>query len=82
MDTYLAAKCRRTSPRRGPMKDIAALEHSILTAAWHLLADGGCCEDPGADRFTRLDLNKAKNNALKKLNSLGYTVTLEPRPAA
>ena len=82
MDTYLAAKCRRTSPRRGPMKDIAALEHSILTAAWHLLADGECYEDPGADHFTRLDPIKAKNNAIKKLNSLGFDVTITPSTAA
>ena len=39
-DTYLAAKFRRIAARRGPMKAIVALEHSILTADWHLLADG------------------------------------------
>jgi transposase len=81
-DTYLAAKYRRITARRGPMKAIVALEHSILTAAWHLLAKGECYEDPGADHFTRLDPIKAKNNAIKKLNSLGFNVTITPATAA
>jgi transposase len=81
-DTYLAAKFRRISARRGPMKAIVAIEHSILTAAWHLLADGECYADPGTDHFTRLDPIKAKNNAIKKLNSLGFDVTITPATAA
>lgn len=81
-DTYLAAKYRRIAARRGPMKAIVAIEHSILTAVWHLLADGECYADPGADHFTRLDPIKAKNNAIKKLNSLGFNVTITPATAA
>jgi transposase len=81
-DTYLAAKYRRIAARRGPMKAIVAAEHSILSAAWHMLADGECYADPGADRFTRLDPIKAKTNAIKKLNSLGFDVTITPAPAA
>ena len=80
--TYLAAKYRRIAARRGPLKAIVALEHSILGAAWHMLADGECYADPGADYFTRLDPAKAKNNAIKKLNSLGYDVTITPATAA
>ncbi|MDQ0079493.1 transposase [Arthrobacter oryzae] len=81
-DTYLAAKYRRIAARRGSMKAIVALEHSILTAAWHLLAEGECYADPGAEHFTRLDPIKAKNNAIKKLNSLGFDVTTTPATAA
>ena len=81
-ETYLAAKYRRIAARRGPMKAIVAIEHSILTAAWHLLADGECYADPGPDHFTRLDPIKAKNSAIKKLNSLGFDVTITPATAA
>jgi transposase len=81
-NTYLAAKYRRIAARRGPMKAIVAVEHSILTATWHLLADGECYADPGADHFTRLDPIKAKNNAIRKLNSLGFDVTITPATAA
>jgi transposase len=81
-NTYLAAKYWRVATRRGPMKATVALEHSILTAVWHMLADGECYADPGADHFTRLDPIKAKNNAIKKLNNLGFNVTITPAPAA
>jgi transposase len=81
-DTYLAAKYWRIAARRGPMKAIVAVEHSILTAVWHMLADGECYADPGADHFTRLDPIKAKNNAIKKLKSLGFNVTITAANAA
>jgi transposase len=81
-NTYLAAKYRRIAARRGPMKAIVAVAHSILNAVWHMLADGECYADPGADHFTRLDPIKAKNNAIKKLNSLGFNVTITPATAA
>ncbi len=81
-NTYLSVKYRRIASRRGPMKAIVALEHSILTAVWHMLADGECYADPGGDHFARLDPIKAKNSAIKKLNSLGYNVTIAPAAAA
>jgi transposase len=64
------------------MKALVAVEHSILTAVWHMLADGECYADPGADHFTRLDPVKARNNAIRKLNSLGFDVTITPATAA
>jgi transposase len=81
-NTYLAAKYQRVRFRRGAMIAIVALEHSILNAAWHLLAQGECYDDPGATYFTRLDPVKARDNAINKLNSLGYNVTLSPATAA
>ena len=37
--TYLGARYRRLVPRLGKKKAIVAVEHSILTAAWHMLTD-------------------------------------------
>lgn len=81
-DTYLSAKYRRIAARRGPMRAVVALEHSILNASWHLLTNGLCYEDPGPNHFARLNPAKAKNNAVKKLKDLGYEVTLTPTQAA
>jgi transposase len=81
-NTYLAAKYQRIKFRRSPMIAIVALQHSILTAVWHLLAEGECYKDPGANYFTQLDPVKARTNAINKLNSLGYNVTLTPATAA
>lgn len=81
-NTYLAARYHRITARSGRNKALVAVEHSILTAAWHMLAYGECYTDPGADHFTRLNPSRAKNNAIKQLNSLGYDVTITPATAA
>lgn len=81
-NTYLAARYHRITARAGRNKALVAVEHSILTAAWHMLTNGECYTDPGADRYTRLNPSRAKNNAIKQLNSLGYNVTITPAAAA
>ena len=81
-NTYLSVRYRRIAARRGPMRAVVATEHSILAAAWHLMADGEIYQEPGPDHFTRLNPDKAKSNAIKKLKSLGYDVTLMPTQAA
>ncbi|MDQ1250796.1 MAG: hypothetical protein QG597_5176 [Actinomycetota bacterium] len=75
-DTYLAAKYRRIASRRGPMKAIVALEHSMLIAIWHMLTDGTFYQDPGADYYSRLKPERAKNRAVDQLRHLGYHVEL------
>ncbi|AMB39402.1 MULTISPECIES: IS110 family transposase [Paenarthrobacter] len=81
-DTYLAAKYRRITARSGKNKALVAVEHSLLTAAWHMLRNGECYTDPGADHFNRINPTRAKNNAIKQLNNLGYNVTITPANAA
>ena len=75
--TYLGARYRRIASRRGPMKANVAIQHSILTAIWHMGRDGTLYDDPGADFFTRLHPEKAKNRALHQLEAMGYQVTLD-----
>ncbi|QOT18217.1 IS110 family transposase [Paenarthrobacter sp. YJN-5] len=81
-NTYLAAKYRRITTRAGRNKALVAVEHSILTAAWHMLRNGEIYNDPGADHYTRINPTKAKNRAIKQLNNLGYDVTITPVTAA
>lgn len=58
------------------MNALGATEDSILT--WHLLADGECYADPGADHFPQPDPVKAKNNAIK--NSTGSRLRRHHHP--
>ena len=81
-DTYLGARYKRIIVRRGKIKAIVAIQHSILAAAWNMLALGECYHDPGSDFFTRKDPIRAKNNAIRRLEILGYHVTLTTREAA
>ena len=76
--TYFAAKYRRIAQRRGPVKAIVAIEHAMLIAIWNMLSTGTLYNDPGADFYTRLNPDKAKNRALDQLRKMGYDVTLNP----
>ena len=39
-NSYLGARYRRIKARRGAQRALVALEHSILTAIWHMAATG------------------------------------------
>jgi transposase len=75
--TYLGARYRCIASRRGPQKANVAIQHSMLTAIWHMGTDGTLYEDPGADYFTRVHPDRTKNRALHQLEAMGYHVTLD-----
>jgi transposase len=52
---YLSAPYRRIVAHRGKQRAIVALEHSTLTAVWHLLTNNVDYHDRGPDHFTRRD---------------------------
>ena len=81
-DTYLAAKYRRIASRRGPIKAIVALEHTMLIAIWNMITNGVFYDDLGGDYYTKLNPDKTKQRALNQLRQMGYEVTLHPLPAA
>jgi transposase len=74
--TYYGARYRRIASRRGPQKANVAIQHSMLIAIWHMGTTGTLYDDPGADYFTRLNPNRAKNRAIHQLEAMGYRVTL------
>jgi len=75
--TYYGARYRRIASRRGPQKANVAIQHSMLIAIWHMGSTGTLYDDPGADYFTTLHPERAKNRALHQLEAMGYKVTLE-----
>jgi len=74
--TYLSARYRRIASSRGRLRAVVALEHSILTAVWHMLANGEIYHDPGADHYTRIEPDRARTKAIRQLESLGYEVVI------
>lgn len=80
-NTYLAARYRRITTRRGPSRAVVAIEHTILTAIWHMITNGEVYIDPGADYYTQHDPTKARTRAVRQLQALGYDVTLTPTAA-
>lgn len=76
--TYLAARYRRIAARRGPIKAVVAIEHTILIAIWHMLRNGEAYADPGADYYTHLAPQRVRNKAIRQLQNLGYAVVVTP----
>jgi transposase len=50
----------------------------VIIAIWNMITHGTCYHEPGADFYTRLNPDKAKNRALNQLRKMGYAVTLTP----
>ncbi|MCK9905250.1 IS110 family transposase [Frankia sp. Cpl3] len=80
--TYLGARYRRLAPRLGKKKALVAIEHSILTAVWHMLTNDTDYHDLGGDYFTRRDPERALRRLTHQANALGYTVRFDPLPEA
>ena len=81
-DTYLRARYKRLTARRGPLRALVAVEHSIVTAIWHMLTDNVPYHELGGTYFTQRDPERATRRAITALNQLGYTVTLNPLEGA
>ena len=77
-NTYLSAQYWRLSRRIGKKKAAAAVGHSILVIAWHLLNYECEYEDLGGDYFVQRDTNRTRQRAVSQLQALGYRVVLEP----
>jgi len=75
--TYYGARYRRIASRRGPQKANVAIQHSMLIAIWQMGNTGTLYDDPGADYFTSLHPERAKNRAIHQLEAMGYRVTLD-----
>ena len=76
--TYLSTQYHRLAARRGKKKAVIAVGHTILVIAYHLLARGQVYEELGPDFFERRDRATIERRSVRRLEALGYRVTLEP----
>jgi transposase len=81
-DTYLGAQFTRLRGRIGHPKARKAVEHSILVAAFHILAGGVPYADLGADWFQRRRPEAHARRLARQIEALGYRVTIEAAEAA
>jgi len=58
---------------------IVATAHKILIIAYHLLRDGTPYLERGGEYFDQLHPERARNRLLKRLERLGWDVSLTPR---
>jgi transposase len=82
LDTYRAAQFQRRRARRGHKRAAVAVAHSILTIVWHLLANPEAVfTELGGDYFLKKNPEREQRRAVRKLEALGFTVTLTPGAA-
>jgi transposase len=79
--TYLGAQFRRLAARRGRKRAAVAVGHSILVIAFHLISRGQVYQDLGAQYFDTQRPEVTQRRLVKRLESLGYQVTLQPLTA-
>jgi transposase len=80
---YLGAQYRRLVARRGKKRAAMAVAHSILTIVYHVLTDRTPFTDLGSAYFDRRDEQAVQRRLVRRLEALGYTVSLQLKePAA
>jgi transposase len=80
-NTYLSALFKKLAARRGRKCAIIAVAHSILVIGYHLQRKRCVYTDLGGNYFDRLHADGLRRYLVKRLESLGHSVTLQPRIA-
>ncbi len=78
-DNYLSAQYHRLARRIGAKRAIVAVSHSLLVIIYHLLRDAQDYHDLGPHFFQTLDTTRQRDTAVRRLEVLGFKVTLEQR---
>jgi transposase len=82
-DTYLASQYHRLVGRRGKKRALVAVGHSLLIISHYVLKRRQAYYDLGSNYFEELHRQRMERNLVKRLENLGYKVTLEAlSPAA
>ncbi len=75
--TYLSAQYHRLAARRGAKRALVAVAHTLLVIVYHVLTTGELYRELGADYFDQRNKEALARRLVKRLSTLGYTVTLE-----
>jgi len=74
---FFSSRYHRLVVRRGPHRAAMAVAHSMLVAIYRMLSDGAHFEDLGPDYVDTRRREALVRNSVRKLNELGFKVTLE-----
>ncbi len=75
-DTYLSARYRRIAARRGRKRAVTAISRTVLKIIYHMLKDGSEYRDLGGDYFDQRDKGYTLLRSVRRIERLGYEVTL------
>jgi transposase len=77
--TYLRDKFYRIKARRGYKRAAVAVAHKILVAIYHMLSQNVPYKDLGDLYLDKLNKHRLTRNLIRRLERLGYSVTLTPQ---
>ena len=80
--TYLAAQYRRIATRRGKKRATMAVAHSILVIAYHVIRRQEPYRELGAQYFDQQRPAATAKRLVKRLETLGYQVSVQPQEAS
>ena len=75
-DSYYGAQYRRIAVRRGKKRALVAVAHSMAIAIYHMLKSKTPYRELGANFFDTINPVKALNRLTKRIESLGYHVSV------
>jgi transposase len=79
--TYVSALSHRLAARRGKKRAIIAVAHSIVVSAFYMLSRHEPYHELGANYFDQQRRHHLVDRFTRRLEHLGYRVSLEPVPA-
>jgi transposase len=80
--TYLAAFYHRIARRRGKKRAILAVAHKVLVIIYHVLKTKKPYAELGEDYFDQMERSHIERRSVRRLEQLGYEVTLVPKQVA
>jgi transposase len=80
--TYLRDKFYRLKARRGYKRAAVAIAHKILVSIYHMLSQNVSYDDLGDLYLDKLNTHHVTRNLVRRLERLGYAVTLSLQPTA
>ena len=81
-NSYLQAQYRRLAARRGKKRAVVAVGHTILVVAYHLITNKeSFYQDLGIHYFDERDRQHVERRLVRRLEALGYAVSLQPAAA-
>jgi len=79
--SYFRSQFHRLAGKKGKKRALIAVAHSLLVVAYMLRKRGCVYQDLGSDYFEKINQDQLTRYHIKKLQRLGYNVTLAPQPA-
>lgn len=78
--SFLQARFRRISARRGRKRAAMAVAHSMILSIYEMLKSGESYHELGAEYLDQFQHDRIKRHLVSRLQYMGYDVNLNPKP--